>query len=641
MALERNRSFRTRRSKSALIKICQVLLGVSLSLSLSLPSLAQEKFHPILLETAGKGPSEKAVSFKVNPAVTEKPTQRLAFTSAPTLKAISDDNFGSNQDRIERVTRAEGWSQFSLAFGGSGAIGTLAEQVVKFDGLSGINNAMTNLGLFVTIWQVGLDLSGGDNSSAGQNAYKGLSGFAVGKWGWSSLQAASVIWFIVDVTLTTFGNEAWLARTDYWRQVYSYYYRQRDKDAHSAELGPRSDYLKPTLEQQVRAIRKRVEGGRSVNEWKVLLTDYYRRATKPDRFSAILEAELDLYVSKFWTSPRFGEYVAEAANGVVGLSKGTSLTDEIRNTLENEHKARLKVMFAKEIFPEIAFEAWKTDLADQVHRLNKKTIPELNATIDIDVSAYNLTTPTRIVIPLPSGGQWVTSLQPDRTRTLKITKLAFIKAGLPEKILLESENGPVEETIKFDGDRGLVVFGQPKIGMISALSKEETDLSCKVTKSSGIGTVSEENSTRPAPPPMVVHTAVTPDLKHFLLGQFQPGTGWKAASPGSPDNKDGMQFAQPYYDGITEFSACEGGFLTGDVLSSSSCNVHRNSLTKRSDGTTTAVSCSSQATFSLKGIFMPAGTTHQYVPMDGPQGDMLRQVLKEGMLKGISGIGAN
>lgn len=641
MTGDKNSRIRASRFRAVILRSSRALAGVCLSVSLSLPALAQDQFHPILLETAGKGPGEKAVSFKINPAVTTKPAQRLAFTTAPTLKAIADDSFGSDRTRIEDVTRAEGWSQFSLAFGGSGAIGTLAEQVVKFDGLSGINNAMTNLGLFVTVWQVGLDLSRGDNPAAAQNAYKGLSGFAVGKWGWSSLQAASVIWFIVDVTLTTFGNEAWLARTDYWRQVYTYYYRQRDEEARSAELGPRSGYLPPTLEQQVRTIRKRVEGGRSVNEWKVLLTNYYRRATKPDRFSAILEAELDLYVSKFWTSPRFDEYVAEAANGVVGLSKGTSLTDKIRRSLESEHKARLKVMFAKKIFPEIAFEAWKSGLAEQVRRLNKKTVPELNATIDIDVSAYNLTAPARIAVPLPSGGQWTTTLQPDRTRTLKITKLAFIKAGLPEKIILDGANGPVEKTIQFDGDRGLVVFGQPETGMISALTKEETELSCKVTKSSGGGNLSEETSTQPAPPPTVIHTAVTPDLKHFLMGQFRPGTGWTMASPGSPDTSGGMQFAQPYFDGIVAFSACEGGFLTGDILSGSTCKVHRNSLTKRPNGTTAEVRCSSQASFVLKGIFMLTGTSDQYVQMDGPQGDMLRQVLKEGMLKGISRVGAN
>ncbi len=599
------------------------------------------QFQPILAQTKGKGPGEVVTAFKVNPEVYTSRVMKRHFVSAPTLAAISDEAFGDNQARQEAVARAEGWGQFGFWFGAGAAVGTLAEHVVKFEGLGGINNAMTNLGLFMTVWQVGLDLSAGDNSAAGRNAYKGMMGFAAGKWGWSTLQAASVVWFVVDVTLTEFGTNAWLAREDYWRKVYTAYYRDRDAAARANELGPQSGYLSPTLEEKVRAIRTQTEGGRSVNEWKILLTDYFRRARSPERFKAILEAELDLYASRFWTSADFEEYVADTGGGTTGLAKGASLTKKIKTALEDEHKARLKAMFATKIFPEIAYKAWVEGLEREVGKLNAETVPDLNSTIDIDVSAYDLKAPARFSMPRPAGGAWAGTLKPGQTRTLKITKLAFIKAGLPDQVVLEGETGPVEKRIVFSGGRGVVVFGAPSAILVTVLEKSETALSCTIRRTTKSGQTTTATEQRPANFSPVIHTSASPDLTSVLFGKYDPSSGWVIASPGALQADGSTGFAAPYFEDIVALTDCSSAFLKGDILSGGTCKVKRQKVEKTSEGTETETTCLSTATFSLKGVYMPQGGTQQYYPLDGPQGEIIRGVLKESMKKGFANPGVS
>ncbi|WP_417667887.1 hypothetical protein [Roseibium sp.] len=620
-----------------------MIVGATFLATTVLPSSLHSEeaagFQPILAQTKGKGPAEKVVAFKVNPDVYTTRVMKKRFVSAPTLEAIADDSFGNNQEQLEQAGRAEGWSQFGFWFGAGGAVGTLAEHVVKFEGLGGINNAMTNLGLFMTVWQVGLDLSSGDNSAAGRNAYKGLLGFATGKWGWSTLQAASVIWFIVDVTLTEFGTSAWLAREDYWRKVYSAYYREKDAAAHAAQFGQQAGYLSPTLEQQVKNIRSRREGGRSVNEWKILLAHYFGHASSPERFSDVIENELDLYVSKFWTSAEFEEYAADTGGSTWGIAKGASLTDGIKKALEDEHKATLKAMFAKKIFPELAHKAWVEGLEREVGKLNRDVAPDLNSTIDIDVSAYDLKAPARFVMPKPAGGEWSGTLQPGKTRTLRITKLAFIKAGLPDRIVLDTDSGTKEERIIFTGLKGVAVFGTPKATVVTVLDRSESELSCTIRTSTRDGKTSTSSETRPANVSPTIHTSVAPDMVRVLFGDYDPGSGWRSASPGAVQADGSTSFAAPYFEDIVALDNCSSAFLKGDVLSGGSCRVKRQRHEKTIDGRETEITCYSNAQFSLKGVYLPQGGVQQYYPLDGPQGEIVRNVLKESMKHGFAPAG--
>jgi predicted MFS family arabinose efflux permease len=90
-----------------------------------------------------------------------------SFVSERGLRQMTDAQTVSNADAMHKAAAAEGWGMFNLGFGAGGAVGTIAEHVLEMGGLKNVNGAMTNLGLFMTVWQVNIDLCSGDNRSVG------------------------------------------------------------------------------------------------------------------------------------------------------------------------------------------------------------------------------------------------------------------------------------------------------------------------------------------------------------------------------------------------------------------------------------------------------------------------------------------
>ncbi|MEH6740580.1 MAG: hypothetical protein V7695_18855, partial [Sulfitobacter sp.] len=242
---------------------------------------------------------------------------------------------------------------FNLGFGAGGSAGTIAENVLEMGGLKNVNGAMTNLGLFMTVWQVNIDLCSGDINSAGINAYKGILGYAIGKWGSSALQVANVATFVIDVALQEFGKGAWLARTDAWRQVYTKYYRERDTGAEAGEYGVQPIWSE-SKEKKLTRLKAQTEGGRTINEWKFLLDYYRQKARSPGGFEALVLAEVQNYVARFWESAEFEVESRDIDSSVFGFARGASLTEGIKQKLEEEHRAKLMAVLVKKVFPEIA-----------------------------------------------------------------------------------------------------------------------------------------------------------------------------------------------------------------------------------------------------------------------------------------------
>ena len=124
---------------------------------------------------------ERVVEFKINPEVKDRLASMRSFVSERGLTQMTNAQTVANAEAMHEAAAAEGWGMFNLAFGAGGAVGTMAENVLEMGGLKNVNGAMTNLGLFMTVWQVNIDLCSGDNRSAGINAYKGILGYAIGK----------------------------------------------------------------------------------------------------------------------------------------------------------------------------------------------------------------------------------------------------------------------------------------------------------------------------------------------------------------------------------------------------------------------------------------------------------------------------
>jgi hypothetical protein len=601
------------------------------------PLFAQDgRLQPIIadIDPTTRGPLAKVLSFRVNPVLKERRTPQTILTDE-SLRVLGNSGYAAGSDAATRAANEEGWSIFTNAFGGSSGVGTLAEHAGKLEGMSGINGALTNLGLFVTVWQVGLDVSRGDNRSAGANSYKGMLSFAISKWGWSALQVGGVALFVVDQTLTTVGQGAWLARTDAWRQAYTLYYAQGDKAALASEYGVQP-ILKPTLEERLRALRGRPEAGRSLNDWKVLIGHLYASAKSAEDFQTRLHAELDDYAKWFWRSDQMAEILSDLSTGQVGINRLASLTDEIKGKLESEHKAALVAMLVAKVFPELTWKAFLKALDARVAEMNAKVVPELNSPYLIDISAYGLDAPADFRMPLPAGGAWSGKLQPGQTRRLYITRFAFLQAQLPDTIELTTATGT--ETQRFKPSNGVttVVFGRPEAALITAYTRSEMAGTCEAVETLKSGEVRNSTSTRPAPAPDVIHYAM-PVPGQTLLGHYDPAQGWLTASPGSlaADGKS-LQFAAPYLDDIAGLSACTGAFMSGDLLAGAQCTAERRSTAVSATGVT-ETRCLSPISLEIKGVYLRQGDAMQYYALDGPEGAVLRNALREGM-KQITGV---
>jgi len=615
-----------------------IVAAISSVLALASPVIAEERFKQILMVTENEGTiREKVVEFKINPEVKNRLANMRSFVSERGLRQMTDVQTVSNRDAMQKAAADEGWGTFNLGFGASGSAGTIAENVLEMGGLKNVNGAMTNLGLFMTVWQVNIDLCSGDNKSAGINAYKGILGYAIGKWGSSALQVGNVATFVIDVALQEFGKGAWLARTDAWRQVYTKYYREREAGAEAGEYGVQPIWSE-SKERKLARIKAQTEGGRTINEWKFLLDYYRQKARSPSGFEALVLAEVQNYVARFWESAEFEVESRDIDSSVFGFARGASLTKKIKQKLEEEHRAKLMAVLVKKVFPEISRRQWYRSLEGIVADLNKDIRADLNDVIRIDIGAYDLIAPAEIVIKKPAGGQWSGRLQPSQPRSLQITKLAMLKAGWPTEVALELPEGTQTRPLSPVNDYVAVSFGDPVTPLVIVYDREETASSCTITTIPLKGEHTSRTETRAAPSgDLDIATIPVGDPANYslslVLGDFN-GDDWVAASPGAIGaGGASMFFSVPRYEDIFQISNCEGGFLTGDALARAQCKMERRIDSEDATGTRTETRCTSQVTIEVKGGYMTMGGKMTYLPLDGEAGAMLRSILKQSMSK--------
>jgi len=625
-----------RRLNHMVTRIISVLLGIAI-LSTT-PALAASKgpAQAIMADVSGKGTLLRVDRFRINPEVYKLPPGRIFIITSKTLIALRDKAQGAHDAALEKIARDEGWSQFGSAFNYSGAVGTLGEHVGQLGGLSNVNSALTELGLFMTVWQVSMDLSRGDNTSAGADSYKGLMYYAIGKFGWSALQISSVAILAIDITLNIAGTEAWLARTDAWRQSYTAWYRENEADARASELGSQNYVVPDTLEQAVAKIRAQKSGGRSVNQWKILLDYYYRKTKSHEQFKSLVANEVDRYVGRYWSSKEFTERLAGHRQSQVGLAPGTSLKKDIRKKLEDEHRARLMAMFVVKVFPEIARNAWLCALPGQVAKMNAKLRPVLNETYQVEVSAYGLRAPTRFFIAKPAGGKWAGKIAPDKSRRFRITKLAYLRAGLPGTVTLEGPSGSVEKPLKFVGDRAEVVFGTPPAPhLIAVLRTSEGAQACTVTTRTRAGKVTTRHETRPARPPLDIDET-QPVISQVMFGKYNAGSGtWAILSPGGFDATSGTtSFGAPYLDDIHSLFGCKRNASDLAQFMDMDCKFERQTSKKDTAGTLTEARCISPVHLAFKGVYTKMGSGElKYYSFEGEAGKRVRKSLRALMMQ--------
>jgi len=612
-------------------------LALACALTLPAPADAQPdplgpddgRFRPILVQTEGAGPALTVRAFVINPDIEQPRAARGRFASDRAMQAIREGFEAHRDARADHLFRMAAWDDFSFAFGVAGEVLTQAENIGQLS-LTNINSAMTELGLFMTVWQVSLDLSNGDDRAAGISAFRGLLGYARSKLGWPSLNLFSPAIFVLDHALTSFGQQAWLLRTDAWRQAYAGYYAEYDRRARAAELGPQADHLPPTEDERLRAIRARTEGGRSRQEWVIVLRDLQRRADSHEHFVELLQDELRDYTTLFWRSPQFELYSRDAAagRGTWGLARGASLTAEIRSKLEDEHTEALMDLFVRQVLPLVTHMNWIDATRREVARLNAELRPALNAPVEIVVSALDIDGPTLFEIPLPAGGVWGGTLAPGRDRVLRPTTLAWLRAGLPSEIRLLRPEGPETQALTFDAtNRAVVQFGVATVELIWQWRVTEGPAVCR-HEFLPPSTRAPETVQRPADPPWRLSTAMRASGA-MQIGEYSAQDGWGRSATGLAEGTT-VRFAEPHYRGIASLSECSGGFLEGQAIADMACRLTR--VTTDPELVVPArITCESTAELVLAAGYLLTGGEARFYDFDGPGGAELRAIMLRSM----------
>lgn len=601
-------------------------------------------------------PQEELVEFRVAPdLVATLGSRRIVATDLVLNRRFSD--IGETAILEEQQIDAqealnEGWAHFGLAFGIGGSITTFAEHALRMGAFANTNAAFTNLGLLMAVWQVTLDLGQNQPDQAAMNAYRGVQGYAVGRFGSGALQIANIGAFLIDQSLQMFGTAALEEHQELWRQAYNDYYRERDATAERGEYGVQPT-LTPTQEEDIARIRAQRTAGRSEEDWMRLLWYYYTQARNPDGFRSLLEVEVNRYATLFWDDPELAFYLNNT--GRARLFNSGMPSEQDRRVIEAEYRRALLQTLSEEVLPEIAARAWIREMQEQARALTAETRDEMNTRRQIVVSAFDLSAPATLIIPRPDGGAWRTTLQPGQARVLNLTNLAYLLTGGPSRLRLERADGSIEEAAFSleDSERAVVQFGRPSNRQVMSYQVQEGAQTCtRATRALRPNARWEVSALadRPARATWTLHMSGTAgSAGQGLIGHYDPGTGWAEASMvryNAEANRSEM--TEPFVDGVSrmactmDVNALHDPAAMAQYITSMSaslplhCQLTRTETTLQ-DGIETRTLCTSDATLRMNGVLVSLPEGERFVDLE----DMMRDFMGDdagAIMQGLQGL---
>ena len=556
--------------------------------------------HLITPITQGKGPHETV--------------ERFQIAAGADAYRVPQAGLDALAEAIEARNRADARSalvnmaidQFGLGEGVVAAMGTLAEQAAYLKSFGPVNTALNRLGLVIAVAQAARAASNGRTDEAVITVTKGLSFYAVGRWGSRVLQIYGVAAFVVDLTLSQVNAGALEIADDVQSCRYNAYYK-----AH----------------------------GRSVHAWQKEALALYQTAEKskdPGAFEGLLDAAVNKYVSLGFTSDAI-ERIEDC-----GVSQYGEMRSDVQAKIMARHKRVVTAMLAEKVLPGIADYAWNRTLRMQVKQANEDLVPILNRTFDLEVTAYDFDEGARVVIPLPNGGQWGGKLRDNGTFHGKITYYALMKAGFPDEVRLESGGESDTIDLVISEDRLSAVFGVPATPYVARYSLQESAQSCELKRMRTGEDPTFETQERPASSleHLDMAVVVTPSGTPLPVQGTFNGTTWTLASPGR--YIDGATlYGEPYLDNITALENCAFDMFSQGSMAEGDCTIVRYERKAVSAQTVMARTCTSTAEIRLEGIFATMGEGMQYYALDTPEGRAMITALRAAMGEYMPGFDAS
>ncbi len=526
----------------------------------------------------------------------------------PMLQAFAD---GRREEAKFSALEAT-WTEFNEVFGVAANVSTFAEHAMFVGGLAKINGHFTNLGTALGALQVVLDISANNHRAALVDSYKTVQGYWLGTLGTAGMQIGGVAAFVVDYWLTDIRETTWKNHKDQLRKIYFAYY----DDKSSTEIRDINEWKKLIYGIYDKSRRKWLKG-KSFGEAEEIRKAY---------FSNRLNVEIDAYIRKIWNSDKMVFYKGENKH----LRQFHRISKADKASLEAEYKTKLIRQFARRIFPELTRRTWKKWAENELtYNMNGKgsysLVSKLNKVMVLKVHAYGLEKPARLIIHRPSGKPWKGAIRPGHTVGVKMTKIAFIRAGLPDKISMVSGDKTVTLPFHFGkDDKAIVSFGVPKVSAIMTYERKETAQSCTGIRYHLEQKPEKFTETRNAAGG-IIHMTSSPQgetiIGHYSLDQnkwLEHGVGktsllnLDATKQTMLDLTKGMKvnysvrFFPPYFDDIAALEKCSGQ-ATMMGRSEFTCTAKRYKRKQVSKNTLIERHCTSTITLKSKNMFMTSG----------------------------------
>lgn len=540
---------------------------------------------PIAVVTEGAGPLERVVRFE------RDPSDPILASDARVDAIAAAIGTGREGERALETLNA-GLEAMGIRWGASQFVGTLAEHALQLGGLARVNAWLTHGGLLLAGIQASGSLADDEEDDAAATSYKAVISFVISRHGWGALQVAGASLFLFDLTLSMWEDAVIAAGENAWCDAYRQFYREK---------------------------------GRTVNDWKEILWRLYREAERrhgEDRdatsnaFAAYVQGEVNGFVNQAFSQDPEAATAGALAGGLSGFAYGNR---QIAETLVAEQREALEAMLAREVLPEIAARAGERQLLQLIDRWNLFLRPEMNRPIRLEVTFWGTEGAEQVRIPV-KGGEWGGPLEPDGTFTLDFTRYAWLRAGLPDRVLVDTATGTLEAPLRVVDDTAIAVFGVPPMATISRYTLTEGPRSC---------------SERRLDPATRLVTEILDEYEMPALGQGQLDTAtlvsgqviggrfdaaamrWEDASPAAHRaDRDAVVFGPPRVGNLAEIRGCNFGFFTAaNQAMSGSCTFVRR-MEFPSGGTLRERCCTAQGDIVLSGVFADMGEGLTYHPMD-------------------------
>ena len=324
----------------------------------------------------------------------------------------------------------------------SGAILEFEGVAYSSEYLSNLSNAFSNVGLALSMAQLAVDYSRGDDTAMAVTAFNTAQGLSIGRWGTKALKISMLGVLAIEYPLDALIDQMIDGRTDMWTEAYNLYY---------------SDH------------------GRDSEEWYDVLREIEEESETADDFDYLLNQEIDEYVNRFWEDDTGALYDYQSEAQDHGFTGKGYYSEDLIEEINKQKRSKLLTENLRPVFDQLEKdlkEEQKEEYREELARVKE----EFNRRLTISIEEYvgegepNYSGYWVKLGPLNDRAvreQWIGFLDEDGRTHTEFTLLGHQLVGRPNEMRLyeteedlEQDNPVLVEEFVVDAPHTRVEFGQ-------------------------------------------------------------------------------------------------------------------------------------------------------------------------------------